>query len=188
MEKIEEQTINAQEQRTESPAMTTPESAPVAEGGAPKGSEQYVAYLEAKILELTQALETKASSNDEAPRAQEEDKPSESARIAELEAEIARLKAENERLAFIVDNPDIAPYRDILPAGDIERLKAAADVIRRANRFAPGGAQRIPTPAQTPKRRFESAPTPEDITAYVESAPTLEERRRRLDEIRMMLS
>jgi hypothetical protein len=101
------------------------------------------------------------------------------ARVAELTGEVERITAENTRLAFLVANPDLAAYADVLPAtGNKEAFDRAATAIRTArdaeaarikDHFtgSPGGG------GQTP-RTGRGKPSATEIEEYLRTASPAE--------------
>ena len=110
-----------------------------------------------------------------------------SAKVAELEAQIATLTADNAKLQVLVENPDLAAYRDILPVtGDKAALDRAISTIRGARdaettrlRDAltmPRGGSQIP-------RGSLGAMTSDQISAYLLNGGPAHEFEKRLAEL-----
>lgn len=104
--------------------------------------------------------------------------------VAELQREVARLTADGNRLAFLVKNPDIAGYADILPAStDTASLERAAATIRAAHETEIGRMRdhltggKASSGRQTP-RVGNSAMSAAQIDTYLREAPHGEFERR----------
>ena len=101
-----------------------------------------------------------------------------SATVAELSNKISQLTSTNARLAFLIDNQDVLPFRDALPVtDDIESLKRAAETFRTAMKQKEdqmrdhliGTSRTIGGPGRTGGSQWEGADHTK-IEAYLQEA------------------
>ncbi len=111
-------------------------------------------------------------------------------KVSQLEASVATLTADNDRLQLIVERPELAAYRDVLPRGaNKEELTKTAEAILAARtaeqsrlRDALTGTQRT-SGGQTPRGAAPRKRSASEINEYLKAATSSQDFEQRLAEV-----